>query len=174
MIAGLPGIMNDMLDRLLFRFILPDAIWKSELGIFTAGARLAVIMMLFIQMFRFAAEPFFFAKASEKDSRKLYSEVMNHFTAFGMFIFLGVMLFIDIIGLFLGKDFRGGISILPVMLMAYLLLGITYNVSMWYKLSGKTNIAIYITSLGLVVTLIVNIGFMPAYSFHASALWHLD
>lgn len=173
MIAGLPGIMNDMLDRLLFRFILPDAIWKSELGIFTAGARLAVIMMLFIQMFRFAAEPFFFAKASEKDSRKLYSEVMNHFTAFGMFIFLGVMLFIDIIGLFLGKDFRGGISILPVMLMAYLLLGITYNVSMWYKLSGKTNIAIYITSLGLVVTLIVNIGFMPAYSFHASAWGHL-
>ena len=91
MIAGLPGVVNEFLDRILFRFCMPDDVsWRAELGIYQAAVKLSVIMSLFIQMFRFAAEPFFFARANDRDSRKIYAEVMNHFVAFCMLIFLGI------------------------------------------------------------------------------------
>jgi len=174
MIAGLPGILNDFIDRPLFRFFSPEGhIWESDLGVFAAGVKMATLMMLFIQMFRFAAEPFFFSRAKEEKSKELYASVMEHFTAFSMFIFLGIMLFMNIIELILGVSFRAGIDIVPIMLMAYVILGMNFNVSMWYKLSGKTNIAIYITLAGLLASLLVNILFMPIYSYHAAAWGHL-
>jgi len=173
MIAGLPGVANDFIDRVLFRFYAPtDVAWQEQLGVFQAGVKLAVLMTLFIQMFRYAAEPFFFAGAKDKNSPKLYAEVMNHFTAFCMVIFLFVLFYIDAIGLLIGKDFRAGIEIVPIMLGAYVLLGITFNLSMWYKLSGKTNFAIYITSTGLLITLVINLVFMPKYGYHAAAWGH--
>ncbi|MDR2358443.1 MAG: polysaccharide biosynthesis C-terminal domain-containing protein, partial [Prevotellaceae bacterium] len=174
MIAGLPGVANDFIDRLLFRYLLPDGTdWHAALGVFQAGVKLAVIMTLFVQMFRYAAEPFFFAGAKDKNAPKLYAAVMNHFVAFCMVIFLSVVFYLDIIGLLLGKDFRAGADIVPVMLGAYVLLGMAFNLSMWYKLSGKTNYAVYITLLGLLVTLAVNVCFMPRYGYHAAAWGHL-
>ncbi|MDR3351289.1 MAG: oligosaccharide flippase family protein [Prevotellaceae bacterium] len=174
MIAGLPGVANDFIDRLLFRYLLPEGTdWQSTLGVFQAGVKLAVIMTLFVQMFRYAAEPFFFAGAEDRNSPKLYAAVMNHFVAFCMAIFLFVVFYLDIIGLFLGKDFRAGADIVPVMLGAYLLLGISFNLSIWYKLSGQTRFAVYITLLGLLVTLAVNLLFMPRYGYHAAAWGHL-
>jgi O-antigen/teichoic acid export membrane protein len=98
---------------------------------------------------------------------------MEHFTAFGMLIFLGIMFYLDILQYLIGKDFREGLSIVPVMLFSYLLLGISFNVSMWYKLSGKTNYAIIITACGLPVTLAINILLMPLFSYHAAAWGHL-
>jgi O-antigen/teichoic acid export membrane protein len=124
-------------------------------------------------MFRFAAEPFFFERESHKGSKQLYAEVMEHFTAFGVLIFLGIMFYIDIIQYLIGRDFREGLSIVPIMLISYLLLGISFNVSMWYKLSGKTNYAIIITAAGLPVTVAVNVMFMPLFSYHAAAWGHL-
>ena len=174
MIAGLPGVANDFIDRLLFRYLLPaGAGWQAELGVFQAGVKLAVIMTLFVQMFRYAAEPFFFAGVNDKNAPKLYAAVMNHFVAFCMVIFLFVVFYLDIIGLLLGKDFRAGADIVPVMLGAYVLLGMAFNLSMWYKLSGKTRFAVYITLLGLLVTLAVNLCFMPRYGYHAAAWGHL-
>lgn len=174
MIAGLPGVVNDFLDRILFRFFDHSAdAWRSSLGIYQAAVKLSVIMSLFIQMFRFAAEPFFFQRAAERNSKELYAKVMEYFTAFCGLIFLGVILYIDIISLILGKDFRSGVGVVPIMLMSYILLGMQFNVSMWYKLSGKTSMAIYITLSGLVVTVIVNVLFMPAYSYWAAAAAHL-
>lgn len=174
MIAGLPGIMNDFIDRPLFRFFTPEGLdWKSELGVYAAWGRLAVLMTLFVQMFRFASEPFFFNREKESGSKELYAQVMEHFTAFAMLIFLGLTLYIDIVALILGKDFRGGAGVLPVMLMANVLLGISFNVSMWYKLSGKTSYAIWITLSGVAVTLMINISLMPLYSYHAAAWGHL-
>lgn len=174
MIAGLPGIMNDFIDRPLFRFLIPSPLdWKEELGVYAAWGRLAVLMTLFVQMFRFAAEPFFFNREKESDSKELYASVMEHFTAFAMLIFLGLTLFIDIVSLILGHDFRGGAGILPVLLFANVLLGISFNVSMWYKLSGKTGYAIWITLCGMVVTLIINISLMPYFSYRAAAWGHL-
>lgn len=174
MVAALPGIVNDFLDRILFRYFdTGSAVWQSSLGIFQAGVKLSVIMSLFIQMFRFAAEPFFFQRAADKNSKELYAQVMNWFTAFCGLVFLGVILYIDVISLILGRDFRAGVSIVPIMLLSYMLLGMQFNVSMWYKLSGRTSVAVWITLAGLAVTAIINILFMPRFSYHAAAWGHL-
>lgn len=174
MIAGLPGIVNDFLDRLLFRWFDTDPeAWRSSLGIYQAAVKLAVIMNLFIQMFRYAAEPFFFQRASDRHSKDMYAILMEFFTAFCGLIFLGIIMYIDVISLLLGQDFRAGIGVVPVMLLSYMLLGMLFNVSMWYKLSGRTEMAIWITAAGLVVTVIVNVAFMPRFSYWASAFGHL-
>lgn len=174
MVAGLPGILNDSLDRILFRFFAPEgAVWRSDLGVYQAAVRLAVIMNLFVQMFRYAAEPFFFAREKEKGSKEMYAKVMEYFVAFCMLIFLGVLLYMDIIGLLLGKDFRGALDTIPLMLISYMLLGILFNVSMWYKLSGQTRYAINITLSGLVVTALINITLMPHFSYWASVWAHV-
>jgi len=174
MVAALPGVANDFLDRVLFRFFdVNSEAWRASLGVYQAAVKLAVIMNLFIQMFRYAAEPFFFQRARDKNSKELYAVVMEYFTAFCGLVFLGVILYIDIISLFLGKDFRIGVGVVPIMLLSYMLLGMLFNVSMWYKLSGRTSMAIWITLSGLVVTAVVNIVFMPKYSYWASAFGHL-
>ena len=174
MVAALPGIVNDFLDRILFRYFDTNAeAWRSSLGLYQAAVKLAVIMNLFIQMFRYAAEPFFFRRAKEKDSRELYASVQEYFTAFCGLVFLGVILYIDIIALILGPQFRSAVGVVPVMLLSYMLLGMLFNVSMWYKLSGNTNMAIWITLAGLVVTAIVIVIFMPKYSYWAAAYGHL-
>src|SRR5574344_426102 len=172
MVAGLPGIINESLDRILFRFFVGPQ-WRADLGVYQAAVKLAVIMNLFIQMFRYAAEPFFFAKVKEKGSNELYAKIMEYFIAFCMLIFLGVTLYIDIIGLILGKDFRGAMNTVPFMLFAYMTLGAIFNVSMWYKLSGQTRFAINITVVGLLVTAVVNIIFMPLFSYWASVAAHV-
>ena len=174
MVAALPGIMNDFMDRILFRYFDSNAdAWRSSLGLYQAAVKLAVIMNLFIQMFRYAAEPFFFRQSREKGSLKLYADVQEYFTAFCSLVFLGVILYIDIIALILGPQFREAVGIVPIMLLSYMLLGMLFNVSMWYKLSGKTNVAIWITLSGLAVTALVIVLFMPKYSYWAAAYGHL-
>ena len=174
MVAALPGVINDFLDRILFRYFDTNAdAWRSSLGLYQAAVKLAVIMNLFIQMFRYAAEPFFFRRAREKDSKPLYAKVQEYFTAFCGLVFLGVILYIDIIALILGPHFREAVGVVPVMLLSYMILGMLFNVSMWYKLSGKTDMAIWITLSGLVVTAIVIVLFMPKYSYWAAAFGHL-
>ena len=174
MVAALPGVVNDFLDRILFRYFDTNAeAWRSSLGLYQAAVKLAVIMNLFIQMFRYAAEPFFFRRAREKDSKKLYAGVQEYFTAFCGLVFLGVILYIDIIALILGPQFREAVGVVPIMLLSYMILGMLFNVSMWYKLSGKTNMAIWITLSGLAVTAIVIVLFMPKYSYWAAAYGHL-
>ena len=174
MVAALPGVANDFLDRVLFRYFdTSSEAWRASLGVYQAAVKLAVIMNLFIQMFRYAAEPFFFQRARDKDSKQLYAVVMEYFTAFCGLVFLGVIGYIDIISLFLGRDFRVGVGVVPIMLLSYMLLGMLFNVSMWSKLSGRTQMAIWITLAGLLVTIVVNVAFMPRYSYWASAWGHL-
>lgn len=174
MVAALPGIINDFLDRILFRYFDSNSdAWRSSLGQYQAAVKLAVIMNLFIQMFRYAAEPFFFRREREKGSLQLYASVQEYFTAFCGLVFLGVILYIDVISLILGKNFHEALGIVPIMLLSYMILGMLFNVSMWYKLSGKTSMAIWITLSGLVVTALVIIVFMPRYSYWAAAYGHL-
>ena len=112
MVAALPGVVNDFLDRILFRYFDTNAqAWRSSLGLYQAAVKLAVIMNLFIQMFRYAAEPFFFRRSAEKDSPKLYATVQEYFTAFCGLVFLGVILYIDIIALILGPQFRSAVGV---------------------------------------------------------------
>ena len=174
MIAGLPGVANDFISRIFFRFFAPTATpWQDQLGIFNANIKLAVFMVLFVQMFRYAAEPFFFASAHKEGMKKLYADVMKYFVAFCLFIFLGIALYKDVFALILGREYRSGIDVLPVMLVANVLLGITFNLSMWYKLSEHTRYAVYITLSGLFVNLVINVIFMPAYGDMAAAWGYL-
>ncbi|MCF0172249.1 MAG: oligosaccharide flippase family protein [Bacteroidales bacterium] len=175
MLAGLPGVMNDFVDRFMLSELIPggEEVWRAQLGVYQAGVKIAVIMSLFVQMFRYAAEPFFFQRERDKGSKELYAKVMTWFVAFCMAGFLFVMLYMDAIGLVLGRDFREGLSITPIMLVAYIMLGMQFNISMWYKLSGKTGYAVWITLAGLVVTVVINLVFIPRYSYHAAAWAHV-
>jgi O-antigen/teichoic acid export membrane protein len=173
LVAGLPGIANDYIDRLLFRYLMPASEAMNNLGIYGANAKLAVLMVIFVQMFRYAAEPFFFSNSTAANRRPLFADVMKYFTAATVFIFLIVTLYLDRFALFMGKDFRAGVSIVPIMLFANLLFGIAFNLSIWYKLSGKTSMAVYITLTGLAVTVAVNLFFVPRYGYQAAAWAHL-
>jgi O-antigen/teichoic acid export membrane protein len=174
MIAGLPGVANDMLSRIFFRFFAPvSQPWQDQLGIFNANAKLAVFMVLFVQMFRYAAEPFFFSTAQKENMKQQYADVMKYFVAFCSLIFLSIALYTDLFALILGRDFRSGIVILPIMLVANVLLGIAFNLSMWYKLSEQTQYAVWITLSGLMVTVVINVLFMPRYGYMAAAWGYL-
>ncbi len=174
MVAGLPGVANDFISRIFFRFFAPETSpWMDQLGIFNANVKLAVFMVLFVQMFRYAAEPFFFSSAAREDMKKVYADVMKYFVAFCVLIFMGIAMFPELFALFLGKEFRSGIEVLPIMLVANILLGIVFNLSMWYKLSGKTRYALTITLLGLGINLVINIIFMPVYGYMAAAWGYL-
>ena len=174
MIAGLPGIANDYIDRILFRYFFPDTTpWLDQLGIYSAVIKLAVFITLFVQMFRYAAEPFFFSSSQQQNIQKTYADVMKYFVAFCMFLFLGIVFYADLFALILGKDYRTGMDVLPVILLANILLGISFNLSMWYKLSEQTRFAVYITLSGLAATVFIDVVFMPVYGYYAAASSHL-
>ena len=139
LVVSIAGIIPVSLDKILIPHLIPnsqDAM--TYLGIYGANAKIAVIMVLFIQTFRYAADPFFFGEASNKEAQKTYALVMKWFVIAGSFIFLGTMLFIDLIQYFIGSSYREGLGVVPILLMANLLLGIYYNLSFWYKLTDKT------------------------------------
>jgi O-antigen/teichoic acid export membrane protein len=174
MLAGLQGILNDFVDRPLFRWLAPETkqTWSEQLGIYSANARLAVIMSLFVQMFRYAAEPYFFSESSNRDIKLLYAKTTKYFTVFCVAIFLLVTSCSDMLQYLLGEKFRSGIIILPTMLFAYMLSGINQNVAMWYKLASKTKTAMLVTFAGLIATLSINIAFMPLYGYEVAAWGH--
>jgi len=145
----------------------------GQLGIYGAAYKLSVLMTLFIQMFRYAAEPFFFAQKKEDTAKKIYADVMKYFVLFGLFIFLGVTLFADIVKYFIGPDYWEGLFILPIVLMANLLLGITFNLSIWYKLNDMTRFGAYIGLTGAAVTILTNIALVPRLSYLGAAIGHL-
>jgi O-antigen/teichoic acid export membrane protein len=173
LVAGLPGIANDYIDRVLFKHLMLSSEVMQNLGIYGANAKLAVLMVIFVQMFRYAAEPFFFSNADKSNQRALFADVMKYFVIAAVFIFLVVTLYLDTFALFMGKDFRTGVGIVPIMLFANLLFGITFNLSIWYKLSEKTSMAVYITLTGLTITVLVNVLFVPHFGYYAAAWAHL-
>ena len=170
-VIGFAGIINEMLDRAILKFLLPfDSKTNMEqLGIYGACYKLSILMTLFIQAFRYAAEPFFFSHAKEKNSRKIYADVMKYFVIVCATIFLLVTLYIDIFKYFIGKDFRVGLSVVPVLLMANLALGVYVNLSIWYKLTDRTLLGSFVSIGGAVLTIILNIVFIPKYGYMASA-----
>jgi len=182
LIVGLAGMVNEVADKIIFKYLLivpagvpnPETYAMGQLGIYGAAYKLSVLMTLFIQMFRYAAEPFFFAQVKEKNAKKVYADVMKYFILFGLFIFLGVTLFADVVKYFIGPDYWEGIYILPIVLMANLLLGITFNLSIWYKLNDMTRFGAYIGLSGAAVTILMNVLLVPRFSYFGSAIGHLS
>ena len=141
----------------------------SQLGIYGACYKVSILMTLFIQTFRFAAEPFFFSNAQNKDAKEIYAGVMKYFVIVCAFIFLVVMMYIDVIILFVGKDFRIGAPVIPILLLANLCLGVFYNLSIWYKLTDQTMYGAYISTFGAIVTLVLNFILVPIMGYMGAA-----
>ncbi len=170
LIISISFMITEVADKILLKFLLPNkSSADSQLGIYSACYKLAIIMMLFIQMFRYAAEPFFFAEAKKKDAKKTYSKVMTLFVAFTWSIFLLVTLYINIFKYFIGKPFWPGLEIVPIILSAKLFLGIFYNLSVWYKLTNKTFYGATIAVIGGSITIILNIVLIPSYGYIGAA-----
>ncbi|MCS6935612.1 MAG: polysaccharide biosynthesis C-terminal domain-containing protein [Chitinophagales bacterium] len=170
-IIGFAGIINEMLDRVLLRHLLPydPATNLHHLGVYGACYKLSIIMSLFIQAFRFAAEPFFFAQSTQENARRLYADVLKYFTIFCMLVFLGTMLYLDYVQLFIGSRFREGLRVVPVLLLANMFLGIYVNLSVWYKLTDRTLTGAWVAVAGAVITIVLNILFIPSHGYMASA-----
>lgn len=173
LVSGLAGTVNETLDRVLLKHLYPDqGNALSALGIYGANFKLGVIMVLFIQAFRYAAEPFFFSYYKNENSTLIYARIMKYFILFCLIIFLSITMFIDVIQYFIGSNFREGLSIVPIILFAYMLYGIFFNLSIWYKLKNVTKYGAYLTIIGSVVTIFVNVFFIPKYGYYASAWGH--
>ncbi len=169
LVAGLAGMTNETFDRAILKHLLPENIANSELGIYGACYKVSIIMTIFIQTFRYAAEPFFFSQAGKGNEKQLYADVMKYFVIICSIIFLGTMANISWIQHFVGEDFRAGIKTVPILLLANLLLGIFLNLSIWYKLTNQTKFGAWFMMLGAAITLIGNFAFIPQYSYMASA-----
>ena len=170
-VVGLAGIINSLGALPLLSNILPESVAenRAETGTYGATLKLAVLMSLFTQAFNYAAEPFFFRHSTSKGSKAMYGNVGFLFTLIGSVVFLGIMFYIDLIQLFLGKDFRSGLEIVPILLIANLFLGIYYNFSIWYKLADKTIWGAYISTGGALITISLNILLIPSLGMMGSA-----
>ncbi len=171
-ISGLGFIINERLDILLLERLLPLPSEKAdfEIGVYGGCYKLAILMTLFIQAYRFAAEPFFFSQLKENEPKKMYSKVMNYFVILCCLLFLVVNLYLDIFKYFIAnEDFWVGLKIVPIIMMANLFLGVYVNLSMWYKLSGQTMFGVWFSIAGAVVTIVLNVLFIPVYGYMASA-----
>lgn len=171
MVAGLAGIVNEMLDRELLKQLLPYSLKENmaQIGIYAANYKLAMLMTLFIQAFRYAAEPFFFAQSEKANARKLYADVGKYFAIVGALAFLGITLYIDYFKFFVGPKFRSALYIVPILLLANLFLGLYYNLSTWYKLSDNTKYGAIIAVIGALITIVLNVILIPKVGFVGSA-----
>lgn len=170
LVISLAGMINEVADKILMKHLLPDASTaESQLGIYGANYKLAILMMIFIQMFRYAFEPFFFAEEKNRDSRITYARVMVWFVIFTTIIFLLVTLYLDIFKYFVGPNFREGLIIVPIILAAKLFLGIFYNLSVWYKLTNKTLYGAIIAIMGAAITIGLNIYLIPRLGYIGAA-----
>jgi O-antigen/teichoic acid export membrane protein len=173
LVIGLAGMVNEVLDKILLKYLLPDrGTAMAQLGVYGANYKLAVLLTLFIQMFRFAAEPFFFAQAKEANAKEIYAAVMKYFVIFGLFIFLGVMLFLDVVKYLIGPAYHEGLGVVPIVLAANLFMGIFYNLSIWYKLTNLTIYGAVIAVAGAMITLLMNILLIPRIGYWGSAWGH--
>lgn len=173
LVIGIAGIMNQTIDKLLYPWLAPDkATAMADLGIYGANYKIAIIMVMFIQAFRFAYEPFIFAQNKEKgeDRVQAYSDAMKYFVIFGLLIFLGVMFYLGIIKYFIAPSYFSGLKVVPVIMIAELLFGIFFNLSLWYKLTDRTVWGTWFSLLGLAVTVGLNVLLVPRLNYMGCAL----
>lgn len=169
LVSGVAGTANEFIDRQMIKYLVPvDAM--AQLGIYGAITKIAVVMVLFTQMYRLAAEPFFLADYKKSDFVAMNAAALKYYVMASMFIFLGIALFKDLFALIVGADFREGIFILPVVLGANVLSGVWLNLSFWYKREERTQLAMWVTFTGLFFTVVMNVALVPTMGY-AGAAW---
>lgn len=168
LVGGLAGTANEFIDRQLIKYLVPEGA-MAQVGVYTAITKIAVVMMLFYQMYRLAAEPFFLSNFRKTDFVQMNAAALKYYVMASMLIFLGIALFRDVFALIVGRDFREGIFILPVVLGANVLTGVWLNLSFWYKREEKTSLAIVVTGSGLVAMMAFGFWFVPLWGYYGAA-----
>ena len=168
LVGGLAGTANEFIDRQLIKYLVPEGA-MAKVGIYGAITKIAVVMMLFYQMYRLAAEPFFLSNFKKSDFVQMNAAALKYYVMASMLIFLGIALFRDVFALIVGRDFREGIFILPVVLGANVLTGVWLNLSFWYKREEKTSLAIVVTGAGLVSMLVFGFWCIPVWGYYGAA-----
>ncbi len=168
LLSGVTATATDFIDRQMIKYLIPEGA-MVQLGIYGAVVKIAVVMTLFTQMYRLAAEPFFLSNFKKDDFVAMNAAAMKYFVMASMAIFLGIALFKDLFALIVGPDFREGIYILPIVLGANVLMGVWFNLSFWYKREERTQLALVITLAGLASTVIFNLIFVPRWGYYGAA-----
>ncbi len=172
LVLGVAGIMNQTIDKIIFPVLYPDQSGAmTQLGIYGANYKIAIVMVMFTQAFRFAYEPFIFAQNKVKglDRLQAYRDAMKYFIVFSMIIFMGVMFYLDILRYFISPKYFSGLKVVPVIMMAEVFFGVFFNLSLWYKLTDQTVWGMYFSLIGLVVTLVLNALLVPVYGYMGCA-----
>jgi O-antigen/teichoic acid export membrane protein len=168
LILGVAGIMNQTLDRILFPYLYTGTDAQAQLGIYGACFKVAMVMMMFTQAFRYAYEPFVFSKHKDRQSVEAYADAMKYYIIFSYLILLGVIFYLDIFRYIVSSAYWEGLKIVPVVLWTYVFQGIYFNLSFWYKLTDETKWGAYFSLIGLVITLVLQIVGVPLIGYWAS------
>ncbi len=170
LILGLAGILNQTVDKIIFPFLLDNANEaRVQLGIYGAASKIAMVMAMFTQAFRYAYEPFVFGKEKDGDSRQTYASAMKFFVIFTLLAFLAVMFYMDILRYIITPDYWPGLKVVPIVMAAEMFMGVYFNLSFWYKLIDETRWGAYFSLIGCVIIVLLNIIFVPVYGYIACA-----
>ena len=169
LIGGVAGTAGEFLDRQLIKILTPESVAFAQLGVYGAVTKIAVVMLLFTQMYRLAAEPFFLSNFRKEEFVETNAAALKYYVMVAMAIFLGIALFKDLFALLAGPAFREGVYILPVILLGHLLAGVWLNLSFWYKREERTRYAVYVTVVGLVFNVAANVVLIPRMGFYGAA-----
>ena len=172
LVAGIAFSVNETFDRVLLERLLPEEIAKTSIGMYSACYKLALFMMLFATAYRLGIEPFFFSHSKTKGAEKNYAQVLELFVVFGAVILLTVVVFIDFLKVLLipNEAYWEAMAVVPILLLAYLFLGVYHNLSVWYKVTDRTKFGAYISVFGALITLVINGVFIAQFNYMASAV----
>ena len=168
LVLGVAGIMNQTLDRILFPYLYPYADADAQLGIYGACFKVAMVMMMFTQAFRYAYEPFVFAKHKDRQSVEAYADAMKYYILFSFMIMMIVIFYLDIFRYIIAASYWEGLKIVPVVLWTYIFQGVYFNLSFWYKLTDETKWGAWFSLIGLVITFVLQVVFVPKIGYWAS------
>lgn len=170
LILGIAGILNQSVDKIIFPLLFEDKTEASvQLGIYGAASKIAMIMALLTQAFRYAYEPFVFGKSQDKDNRQTYADAMKFFIIFTLLAFLGVMFYLDILRYVIAPGYWSGLKVVPIVMAGSMFMGIYFNLSFWYKLIDKTIWGAYFSLIGCALVIGLNVIFVPVYGYMACA-----
>ncbi|WP_026813583.1 oligosaccharide flippase family protein [Arenibacter certesii] len=172
LVAGIAFTINEVFDKILLSYLLPEAIAESEIGKYSACYKLAMFMTLFATAFRIGIEPFFFSHSSSQNPQKAYAQITNYFVILGSIILLGIVVFADLLKVLFVRDssYWEAMSVVPLIVLAAFCLGIYHNLSVWYKVTDRTKFGAYISIAGAILTIIINFAFIPSFGYKASAV----
>ena len=169
LLLGITGILYQTADKILFPIVSPGAEGHVQLGIYGAAAKIAMIMAMITQAFRYAYEPFVFGSAKEKGSRDTYAKAMKYFIIFTLLAYLVVVGYLDVLKYIIGRDYWEGLKVVPVVMAAEIMMGVYFNLSFWYKLIDKTIYGAWFSGVGCVVLVLINVLLIPKYGYMACA-----